>query len=96
VESEKRAAAVDRQRPIAMEEVQKHTTRDSVWFVIDGKVYDATSWLRDHPGGADVLVRAGGKDVSKLFKLTNHSSFAIAEAANYQIGVVDERGGAKL
>jgi len=82
-------ADVNRSRPITMEEVEKHRSpADGVWFVIDGKVYDATPWLRDHPGGADVLVRAGGKDVSKIFKLTNHSSFAVAESMNFQIGVL--------
>ena len=89
VEEEKKKAEVNRTRLITMEEVQEHTTKEKgVWFIIDGKVYDATPWLRDHPGGADVLIRSGGKDVSKVFKLTNHSSFAVQEAENYQIGVL--------
>jgi len=82
---------VNRSRKITMAEVAEHNSKEKgVWFVIDGKVYDATPWLKDHPGGADVLVRSGGKDVSRVFKLTNHSSFAVAEASNYQIGVLDE------
>jgi len=89
-------AAVNRERPITMAEIQEHVTPEKgIWFVIDGKVYDATPWLRDHPGGADVLVRSAGKDVSKVFKITNHSSFAVSEASNYQIGVLAGEG-AKL
>ena len=80
---------VDINRPITMEEVAKHTTRESgIWFVIKDVVYDATPWLKDHPGGADVLVRSAGKDVTKIFELTNHSSFAVQEAEKYRIGVV--------
>lgn len=89
-ESEKKKQSqVDVNRVITMEEVMQHTSRETgVWFVIEGKVYDATPWLRDHPGGADVLVRSAGKDVSRVFRLTNHSSFAVEEAANYQVGVL--------
>lgn len=80
---------LDVNKPITMEEVMRHTTKETgVWFVIDGKVYDATPWLRDHPGGADVLIKSGGKDVSKVFKITNHSSFAVSELANYQVGIL--------
>jgi cytochrome P450 len=50
IEQDKRSANVNREKKISMEEVMKHNTNDSVWFVIDGKVYDATPWLRDHPG----------------------------------------------
>ncbi|NJR42853.1 MAG: hypothetical protein HC767_09520 [Akkermansiaceae bacterium] len=35
---------------VTQEMLMKHTTRDSVWFVHEGKVYDATSYLDDHPG----------------------------------------------
>ena len=44
------SAEVNRNRPITMAEVSKHTSLETgVWFVIDGKVFDATPWLRDHP-----------------------------------------------
>jgi len=80
---------VDINRLISMEEVANHVTaEDGIWFVISGKVYDVTPWLKDHPGGGDVLMRSAGKDVTKLFELTNHSSFAVSEAEKYRIGVV--------
>mmetsp|Transcript_41078 Transcript_41078/g.66129 ORF Transcript_41078/g.66129 Transcript_41078/m.66129 type:complete len:583 (+) Transcript_41078:501-2249(+) len=80
----------DRNRVISMDEVARHNNRgDGIWFVIDGNVYEMTEeWLKKHPGGADVLIRAGGRDVSTVFKLTNHSSYAVSEAKKYQIGTL--------
>ena len=81
--------AVDRNRPITMAEVKKHASKEAgFWFVISGKVYDVTPWLRDHPGGADVLMRNAGKDVTRLFEITKHSTFAVKEADKYQCGVL--------
>ncbi|EJD01172.1 uncharacterized protein FOMMEDRAFT_135424 [Fomitiporia mediterranea MF3/22] len=47
--------------------VQKHNTRESCWVIIDGQVYDATSMLDTHPGGAAVLIKNSGKDATKAF-----------------------------
>lgn len=37
-------------RLISMEEVEKHDSKESAWFVVDGRVYDATPFLKEHPG----------------------------------------------
>ncbi|CAA6668011.1 unnamed protein product [Spirodela intermedia] len=37
-------------------DVSKHNTHEDCWLVIDGKVYDVTKFLDDHPGGDDVLL----------------------------------------
>lgn len=37
-------------KSFTMAEVEQHTTMESAWFVVDGKVYDATPFLKDHPG----------------------------------------------
>ncbi|GAA5884413.1 hypothetical protein JCM6882_005242 [Rhodosporidiobolus microsporus] len=57
-----------RQRTISAEEVAKHKTRDSMWMVIDDKVWDVTEFYEMHPGGQKVLDANGGKDVTKIFK----------------------------
>ncbi|GAA5967057.1 hypothetical protein JCM11641_000426 [Rhodosporidiobolus odoratus] len=57
-----------RQKTISAEEVAKHRTPDSMWVVIDDKVWDITSFYELHPGGTKVLDQNGGKDVTKIFK----------------------------
>ena len=43
-----------------LEQVEEHDSRKSVWFVHEGKVYDGTKFLNDHPGGAEsILIVAG-------------------------------------
>lgn len=49
---------------VSFSEVQKHTTRDSCWVIIEGQIYDATSILDTHPGGAAVLLKNSGKDAT--------------------------------
>jgi cytochrome b involved in lipid metabolism len=40
------------------------------------KVYDVTSFLQNHPGGADILLSQGGKDATEAFIKISHSDTA--------------------
>lgn len=51
----------------SFEEISKHTTVDSLWLVIDGKVYDVTSFLEEHPGGKKPFLKYAGKDCTNKF-----------------------------
>ncbi|GAA5873790.1 hypothetical protein JCM8547_005947 [Rhodosporidiobolus lusitaniae] len=62
-----------RQKTIPAAEVVKHKTKDSMWVVIDDKVWDITDFYEAHPGGTKVLDQNGGKDITKLFN-TIHPS----------------------
>ena len=39
-------------RHVTAEELRRHNTRDSVWLVVDGNVYDLTEFAPMHPGGS--------------------------------------------
>ncbi len=48
------------------EEVATHKTSGDCWTIINGKVYDITTYVSQHPGGAEIL-RACGIDATTLF-----------------------------
>ena len=52
---------------VTMAEVQKRSTREDCWSVVDGTVYDLTSFIQRHPGGADDIAKMCGKDASENF-----------------------------
>ena len=72
-----------------VEEVAKHSAEDDCWIILHGKVYDATPFLSDHPGGANSIVRVGGKDSTTVFD-TIHSEKAHAMLEKYEIGYIGE------
>jgi len=57
-----------------------------IWLEIDGIVYDLSSFLIEHPGGAAVLKRFAGKDATEAFHRTKHSMRAKKLMSKYIIG----------
>ena len=56
---------------ISLAEVAKHNTVASCWIVVEGKVYDATSYLQPHPGGKEIILKQAGA-VCFVFLKTQH------------------------
>jgi cytochrome b involved in lipid metabolism len=52
---------------ISVAEVQKHNTATDCWSAVKGQVYDLTSYVNGHPGGARVIKAICGKDGSASF-----------------------------
>ncbi len=46
----------------------KHKTAESCWVAINDKVYDFTTFLDEHPAGAEAILRFGGKDGTEIFE----------------------------
>ena len=59
-------------------------------MVIDNKVYDATPFLLEHPGGEDILIDSSGRDATREFEDVGHSSEARAQLENLLIGTLRE------
>jgi hypothetical protein len=80
------AASGSRSGKYTREEVAMHNTADDCWFVLGSKVIDITPFINTHPGGREVLAGQGGKDATKIFKLIQHSDFAVGESEKYVVG----------
>ncbi|KAK8955945.1 Delta(8)-fatty-acid desaturase [Platanthera guangdongensis] len=60
-------ADVDQRRYISSEELEKHNSPSDLWISIQGKVYNATEWVKDHPGGEIPLLNLAGQDATDAF-----------------------------
>lgn len=51
---------------ISAAEIAKHNTAKSCYVTIGNKVYDVTTFIRDHPGGDDLILDYAGQDVAAI------------------------------
>ena len=63
----------------------------STWIVFEGSVYDVTSYIQKHPGGAGMLMSVAGRDATAEFEDVGHSSVAREKMAEFLIGTLDGR-----
>ncbi len=75
-------------------ELNKHNNRQSCWLLISEKIYDVTSFLNGHPGGASTILPTCGTDATKAYASRggtgSHSSSAYAMLADYYIGDLNQ------
>ncbi|CEM39820.1 unnamed protein product [Vitrella brassicaformis CCMP3155] len=78
MEATQRPARKHRRRPglYSAEEVALHSTPDDAWIVYEDKVYDATSYIRDHPGNHFALLSVLGRDCTQEMADYGHSTYA--------------------
>ncbi|CAK9442299.1 uncharacterized protein LODBEIA_P60420 [Lodderomyces beijingensis] len=69
-----------------LEQVSKHTTHDDCWVVINGKVYNVSSYIDEHPGGEEVILDVAGADATEAFDDIGHSDEAHEILAKLFIG----------
>jgi cytochrome b involved in lipid metabolism len=48
-------------------EIKTHSSRSDCWSIVNANVYNLTSYVKNHPGGASVIENICGKDGSKAF-----------------------------
>ncbi|KAG0167792.1 hypothetical protein DFQ28_002891 [Apophysomyces sp. BC1034] len=70
------------------DEVAQHNSANDCWIIVQGKVFDVTEFLNDHPGGKKVLVKVAGKDASKQFKSFHNDAIMQRVGLPMQIGVI--------
>lgn len=74
-----------------MDEVRKHDTEDSAWVVVEGKIYDATTFIDDHPGGVVAILLKAGEDASEEF-IGTHSRKARGMLDRFYVGDLVDGG----
>lgn len=52
---------------ITSDELKTHNKPGDLWISIQGKVYDVSNWIKDHPGGDFPLLNLAGQDVTDAF-----------------------------
>jgi len=57
-------------------EVAKHSSKKDLYVVIHDKVYNASTFVDEHPGGEEVLLDVGGQDATEAFEDVGHSDEA--------------------
>jgi cytochrome b involved in lipid metabolism len=85
VENQKKESKVGLQM-MGLEAVSKHNTAEDCWLVIDGNVYDLTSFMKLHPGGDQVILDVAGKEASKEFMDASHGMKARKMMTKYMVG----------
>ncbi|KAM0803653.1 cytochrome b5-like heme/steroid binding domain-containing protein [Usnea florida] len=57
-------------------DVSSHSGKKDLYVVVHDKVYDATKFVDEHPGGEEVLLDVGGQDATEPFEDVGHSDEA--------------------
>ncbi|KAF8379625.1 hypothetical protein HHK36_029066 [Tetracentron sinense] len=52
---------------ISSDELKKHNKPGDLWICIQGKIYDVSEWVENHPGGDLPLLNLAGQDVTDAF-----------------------------
>jgi len=77
---------------ISAQEVAKHSSSGDCWIIISNKVYDVSSYLRSHPGGAGAITPYCGKEATQAFQTKDlsrgldHSSRAYSHLDSIYVG----------
>lgn len=81
-----------------LEQVKQHATSSDCWVIVNGKVYDVTNFLFDHPGGEALILDHSGRDITSIMKDDMehvHSDTAYDMLNDYCIGVLDSSASSK-
>ena len=88
------ASPVIAMKRLPLVEVARHASPGDCWMAINGKVYDLTAYLPDHPTRPGVIVPWCGKEASEAYRTKSkgrpHSAEADRLLAGYQIGVLED------
>ncbi|KAK3710940.1 hypothetical protein LTR37_009961 [Vermiconidia calcicola] len=72
-------------------DVGEHNTVDKgLYIIVDNNVYEMKGFVDEHPGGAKILKRVGGKDASKQFWKYHNESVLKKYSERLKVGTLKE------
>jgi 4-hydroxysphinganine ceramide fatty acyl 2-hydroxylase len=80
---------------IPFADIKSRNTIKSCYVTIGTKVFDITDFIEDHPGGGDLILEYGGRDVGEILKdevSHSHSESAYEILEDHLIGFVATNG----
>ncbi len=86
------ASGLTRVREFSAEEVARHRSPSDCWMIINNRVWDVTSFLRDHPAGPLIMQLHGGRDASTAFLDVHSESYLWSFIPHAFLGVVAGSG----
>ncbi|MFA5131683.1 MAG: cytochrome b5-like heme/steroid binding domain-containing protein [Patescibacteria group bacterium] len=79
---------------LSLSEIAKHNSNGDCWLLINNNVYNVTSFLSAHPGGAGTIIPYCGREATQAFNTkdigSSHSNTAISMLKDYYIGYLNE------
>lgn len=72
------------------EEIANHNKPQDSWIAIDGKVYDVSRFVDEHPGGDEIIMDLVGTDATEPFLDIGHSHDALKILKKLYIGDLDK------
>jgi cytochrome b involved in lipid metabolism len=80
------------ERRFELIEVALHAKDNDCWMAINGKVYDLTAYIPEHPSRPDIILPWCGKEASEAYRTKTkgrqHSPTADQLLKTYQIGLL--------
>ncbi|KAH8727932.1 cytochrome b5-like heme/steroid binding domain-containing protein [Phaeosphaeriaceae sp. PMI808] len=76
---------------LTTKQVAEHASVETgLYIIIDGDVFKMDTFVDEHPGGAKILKRVGGKDASKQFWKYHNEGVLKKYTPKLKIGTVKE------
>ena len=81
---------------ISAQEVAAHNSPDDCWIIVSNKVYDVSSYVKLHPGGASAIMPYCGEEATRAFETKDlsrgedHSGFAYSHLDSLYVGDLGE------
>ena len=69
-------------------QLRRHNHANSAWILVGNTIYDATPYIRSHPGGMEAILKKSGGAVDCSEDLRFHSKRAQKEWRKFKVGTL--------